>query len=400
MQPDQPSPPTWLKDFALPLPAATLADAKLAAKQAADDQVLRDLIAQNPDTDSLRRRLQDAMWTKANFNIVIDGRPLIHHIIERRDLPTLLLVISGGREKEKFIRGGDTDQQARTALDYAHALGWDEGVRYLGLYGHTETGGDHARVHNVQTQLDAALAAAAEKNDLDVARSALALGADANVKTRHDLSALHHCVLLLHGDMVSLLAQNGADIHARHFRGETTLQMLWWCHPPLRLNTAWYEMADRLRALGCDSGDFKTPREMTGQELAQDLVGAYTGSRAMDFALQARDFDSYRRGFATLGTAKAEALLSGNSTMQERPINFICRGRQLHEIMRAELWYGQAPSLRRVWAAAVEELSRPQQLYQWRNPNSRDFDADDFSRVIAQVDRQMLVKRANNQFKL
>ncbi len=400
MQPAPSSPPDWLKDFTLPVTAAVLADPDAAQAQRLADQALRDLIAQNPDTDTLRRRLQDLMWTKANFNTVIDGRPLIHHIIDRRDIATLLLVISGGREKEKFIRGGDTDAQARTAIDYARALGWDEGVHYLALYGRGETAGEGTRAVNAQTQLDAVLAAAAEKNDVTIARAALMLGADANVKTRPDLSAFHHCVLLLHGEMAQLLAENGADIHARHFRGETSLQMLWWCRTPLRLSAAWYDMADRLRALGCDSASFKTPREMSAVELTQEPPGAYKGARAMDYALQAHDFANYRRGFAVLGTAKAGALLESNTALQEAPVNFIVRGRQLHEIMRADLWYGQGHSLRRVWAAAAQELARPQQLYQWRDANSREFSADDYSRVLSQVDRHMLAQRDKKHFKL
>ena len=400
MQPDQPSPPDWLKNMTLPMPAALLVDPAAAQAQADADQVLRDLIKNKTENNTLRSRLQDAMWTKANFNIVIDGRPLIHHIIDRRDISTLLLVISGSREKEKFVRGGDTDGEGRTAIDYARALGWDEGASYLDLYGRKETSPGYGAVVNVQTQLDKILAAAAENNDVVVARSVLALGADPNVKSRHDLSAFHHCILLLHGEMVGLLAEYGADINARHFRGETSLQMLWWCHSPRRLNAAWYDMADRLRALGCDPRDFKTPREMTAVELTQEPPGAYKGARAMDYALQAKDFVLYRRGFAALGSDKAAALLKGNTALQEMPINYITRGRQLHEILQPNLWYGQGPSLRRVWAAAAEELARPQQNYQWRDGNSKSFTVDDFSRLITQVDLHMIAARDKRKFKL
>lgn len=400
MQSDRPSLPDWLKDVALPLPAEVLASPSRAEKQREADDVLRQLMAQNLDAGTLRSRLQDAMWTPANFNIVIDGRPLIHHIIDRRDLSTLLLVISGSREHEKFIRGGDTDDQGRTAIDYARAIGWDEGARYLDLYKRNETSDGYGAVVNVQTQLDKILALAAEKNDLAVAQTVLMLGADANVKTRHDLSAFHHCILLLHSTMADLLAEYGADINARHFRGETSLQMLWWCRPPLRLSEAWYDLADRLRARGCDPRDFKTPREMTASELTQEPAGAYRGARAMDYALQAKDFALYRRGFAALGSDKAGALLNGNSALQEAPINYICRGRQLHEILQPQLWYEQGPSLRRVWAAAAQELARPQQNSQWRNAESKEFTADDFSRLITQVDLHMIAKRDNRKFKL
>lgn len=259
---------------------------------------------------------------------------------------------------------------------------------------------DSARVRNAQTQLDAVLAAAVEKNDLAVARAALALGANANVKIRADLSAFHHCVLLLHGEMAGVLAENGADIHARHVRGATSLQMLWWCRPPLRLRAAWYDMADRLRALGCDSTSFKTPREMTADELTQEPAGAYKGARAMDYALRAHDFATYRRGFAVLGMDKPQVLLAGNAVLQESPLRFIVRGRQLHEILRAELWYGQGHGLRRVWAAAAQERARPQQFQQWRAANSREFSADDYVHVLLQIDRHMLVRRDKKQFKL
>ncbi len=400
MQPDHPSTPDWLKGIALPVPPALVMSPTLAQTQREADDVLRTLLAQDLDNATLRSRLQDAMWTKANFNIVIAGRPLIHHIIDRRDLSTLLLVISGSREHEKFIRGGDTDDQGRTAIDYARAIGWDEGAHYLDLYKRNETSDGYGSVVNVQSQLDKILAMAAEKNDLAVADAVLRLGADPNVKTRPDLSAFHHCILLLHTAMAELLAEHGADINARHFRGETSLQMLWWCRPPLRLSEAWYEMADKLRALGCDPRDFKTPREMTAVELTQEPAGAYRGARAMDYALQAKDFVLYRRGFAALGSDKAGALLKGNSALQEAPINYITRGRQLHEVLQAQLWYGQGPSLRRVWAAAAEELARPQQNYQWRTATSKDFTADDFSRLITQVDLHMIATRDKRKFKL
>lgn len=400
MSSDRSSPPDWLKDYALPCPAAMLADPALAQQQKRADDVLRRLMTTDLEAGTLRSRLQDAMWTKANFNIVINARPLIHHIIDRRDIATLLLVISGSRDSEKFIRGGDTDDQGRTAIEYARSIGWDEGADYLALYGRAETGAGYGRVSNVQTQLDKILAAATEKNDLTVARAALALGADPNVKTRSNLSAFHHCILLLHGDMVSLLAEYGADLNARHFRGETSLQMLWWCHSPQRLSAAWYEMADRLRALGCDSRDFKTPREMSPVELTQEPAGAYKGARAMDYALQAKDIDTYRRGFSALGSEKAQALLSVNTALQEAAITYICRGQQLHEIMLPELWYGQGHSLRRVWAVAAVELARPPGAYQWHTAASRPYTADDFSRLITQVDLKALAARDKNRFKL
>lgn len=396
------TPPDWLLHARPPLPMALLCDPVAVAAQRDADAALRRLMTQegDTDTDTLRSRLQDAMWTRANFNIVIVGKPLIHHIIDRRDVPTLLLLISGARDQEKFIKNGDTDAQGRTALDYARAIGWKEGAHYLKLYGHTDISDGDTRANNFQTQIDKVLAQAAEYNDAVIVRAALELGANPNVKTRHDLSAFHHCILLLHAETVQLLAEYGADINARHFRGETSLQMLWWCHHPRRLSDDWYQMADRLRALGCDPRDFKTPREMTAQELTREITGAYKGARAMDYALQARDFATYRSAFALLGDGKAQELLNANSVLQEAPVKYLCRGAQLHQVMLPELWYGQGYALRQVWAVAQQELARDQPTRQWRNTESQNFTADDFSRVLGAVDRHALAARANGQFKL
>lgn len=394
--PPPPSPPDWIKQYA-PDYVAVLSDVDAARVQAKCDAVLRDLLAAGHDTSTLRSKLQDAMWTKADFNIVIDGRPLIHHIIDLRDIPTLLLVISGSREKQKFVRVGDTDQHGRSALDYAKDIGWAEGAHYLALYGHDDEDRLTTGVHNRNSEINHVLAAAVEKNDLHVAQAALLMGGDPNVKSRSDLTAFHHAILLLHTDMVKLLAANGTDIHARHFRGETSLQMLWWCHNPRRLSDEWYVMADTLRALGCDSSDFKTPREMSPQELTTTPTGAYREDRAMDYALQKRDFDTYRRAFAALGADKLAVLTGRSTALQETPLNYLERGDHLQEIFRADLWYGQGHSLRSAWAQVAEAAAKPSR---WRDNKPCSFTADDFARVAGAVDRNRLAARATRNFKI
>lgn len=405
MPPASFAPPKWLTNLPLPVAPAVLCDPDAAARQEAEDaplrQVVRDLVAcDRPDIGVAQRVLHGAMWTQANFNIVIDGRPLLHHVVDCRDVSALLLLISGGREKEKFVRREDTDQLGRTALDHAQVIGWEEGAHYLRLYGFTIGTGI---VSNAQTQLDCALVQAVRENDVCVARAACALGAcpDA-VMPDAGMSVFHYCVMQLQAEMVALLAGYGAVLNEPGPAGATALHLLWQCRPAGLLSESWYAMADVLRAAGCVEAGFKTPREMSGWELTQEPSGAPAGARAMDYALAARDFDLYRRGLSALGgPAKVAVLLSETTAVRTTPLRDLCRRGLLHEVLRAELWYGQGADLRRLWLAARDELARPSPVWQRQGiAASLAFVQDDFLRLIAQVDLQAIGAGARHKFKL
>lgn len=362
-----------------------------AAIQAAhDNDMLADLRAGRLNSSVL----QDHSWQRANFNRLHGGMPVLHHLVAARDLPALLLLVSGRVNDIPMSRPGDTDMQGRTAYDLAREQGWDEGAHYLKLYGHGIEG--EGIVDNHQTRIDRALKMAVEKGDAPVCRAALQLGASVDAMARHDLTVFHHAVLLLHHDIVRLLAEHGADVQKPHSRGESTLQLLWWCHHPKRLSPEWHAMVDLLRGLGADSRDFKTPREMTAAELALPPPMAFGDGKAMDYALLARDYDTYRRALAALPD-RAGALMAQSAVLSQSALESLCFADSLQEVFREDLWTGDGAGLRRAWAAIAADSLRP---VRWRDDKPCSFTPEDFARVCLAVDRANLAARAQSRFKI
>ncbi len=313
--------------------AAVLCDAATVARQRAADDVLRALLADNPDHGTFRSRLQDAMWTPADFRMVIDGKPFLHHVIDRRDLPTLLLLIAGGREHGKFVDPDDTDSAGAEAIAYARARGWMEGVQYLHTYGFTDRIGTGVR--NRHTQDNDMLVHAVLANNSDVVKHLLMLGADPDARTVHDEALVDKAITLLHTDVALQLIEAGATLSP----DVASLAILWRAEPPARLRAEWYEMVECLRAMGLGA-DFKTPHEMTAQELTARPA---EGLRVMDMAVLAYDVDVYIKGLSALsGTQKVESLckpvIAGETGA---PADIVFSQGDIADVLQPRLWQGQ-----------------------------------------------------------
>lgn len=354
-----------------------------ADTQAADDARLAAAMAGGRlDTSTL----QDLMWTTANFNLMHDGLPLLHHLVLRRDLPALLLVISGSRAGTPFVSAGDTDAEGMTALDYAELHGWEEGAHYLRLYHHDITGEDlNYRERNHRTRMNGVLALAVQKDDVDVVRRALKLGADPNTHARSDLSVLHLACLWLNTDIVDALVAGGADVHAPHARGHTTLQLLWWCNYGLRLSPKWHAMADHLKRLGADATGFKLLEDMSVAELREPPAGSGLPGPAMDLALQAGRMQIYKKALMSYGADRDRPLVARSGILQESPLLLLARGNALHNIFTPEIWQDQPDALLRAWRHVKPELEKPLISIATQRPIARSFTEKDFAHLLVTI---------------
>jgi hypothetical protein len=293
----------------------------------------------------------------------------------------------------------DTDMEGRNPLDYAQDIGWEEGAEYLARYGFAES--DRRMVDNHQTRIEKIMRdcfGVIGEDRSEFLRAALALGGDPDMMARPSLSLFHQAVVELSMPMAQALLEAGADISRLSARGETTLQVLWWCHAPKPLSDDWHAMARLLREHGADTTDFKLPDEMTAVELTHPLKGAIAGARGMDYALAAKRYDLYRKALIHLGPEKAAAELTRHcGLVQSRPLDSLCFNDTLGEVFTAEVWSGGTAHMRAAWATVAEQAAQPSRF---RDDKPCRFTAEDFSAVTAQMDRQALARQRPRHLKL
>lgn len=418
-------------------------EARAQGRAAADAQlmaVFRDAVI---DHERLKAALEAPGG--ANPNRMIDGAPLVHHVVWRGDLAALQLLVRAG------ARLDDVDGDNMTALDraaLAHAGGIGEYLMSHGAesnyYDFNHKGGvlRPARLEdgmagiqcrgNYQSRIDAEVCHAARGTDAAALRRALDLGGDADAQLHDGLSVLHLAVLNNNTAMARDLIARGADLHRHHTRGETTLGMLWWCRSELMLKPQWYEMAALIRESGGADLFFRLPEEMTADELLsppmyhnapfggtqsleeryrlctrlRHLDGGeapppapapypYGAARVLDYMTLAGRFDEavdmiHARG----GRLSALHLTQHSCLLQEKPVSTLRRRDQLHKVFTPRLWQDRLGEMSRVWAAVQDEVQY--------KPNT--FTREDFNRaaapMLAAQKAAMLNRGRSGRFKL
>lgn len=351
-----------------------------AEKQAVADQKLIDTLTSGQLTTST---LQDLLWTTANVNRMVGDEPFLHRVVRDCDLSTLILLISC---KNK-VAVDDVDAKGRTAVDLALELGLAEKAHYLVLYGGhmadelPEFLGKR-ETSNYQMRVDDWLKNASYRCDAEVARRALRLGGDANVMHDNTLSMLHRHALLLQPEMTRVYLEAGADITRKHSRGEETLELMWWVNTN-RLSEAWYETVDLLRRFGAPPENFKTPREMTTEEMLLPPPKGYGASPVVDYLLQAGDYKRVAEVMAAMTPAQLETWLLGRSdVLGARPADIFCYRDKLDMIFDASLWRGLRSGAQRCWQAVADSATRPMA---WRDNKPASFKPDDFAKLMRDI---------------
>ncbi len=405
-------PPEWLTDI-VPLPAARdvhpvvraralrmYVDPAAAAQQAQWDEKALALFRGTTGPVDLMA-MSGEVYARANFNRVLDGKPLVHHLIDRRDSDALLMLIAGNTETGPMIFREDTDAQGLPPLEYAISQGWDDGVAFLERYGFTRRPENaYKPVNNHQTRVDLIARRAVEAlqaDESDILRAALALGADPNAM-RQSMSLLHLAALELKTPMVQAFIAAGADVRRRHSRGETTLQLMWWCHAPKPLSPAWRETVAALRAAGADPTDFKLPEEMRDAELGQPLPGAPSGASMLEMALRASDYKTYQRGLAVLGAQLSDHLTTSSAVLSQSPLEYLCFADRLDVAFDPVVWHGQTPaSMRRTWQTIAAQAAKPNR---YRGDRPCTFTAADFGAAHTRLQQAGLAARARRDLRL
>ncbi len=348
-----------------------------ASAQAAADQKLIDTLTSGKLTTST---LQDLLWTPANVNRMVGDEPFLHRVVRDCDLSTLILLISC---KNK-VALDDVDAKGRTAVDLALENGWSEKAHYLVLYGgHTA---DELpdflgkrETSNYQMRVDDWLKNASYRCDADVARRALRLGADANCMHDTTLSMFHRHALMLQPEMARVYLEAGADITRRHSRGEDTLELMWWVNTN-RLSDAWYDMIDLLRAFSAPPENFKTPREMTVEEMLAPPPKGFRESPVVDYLLQAGDWARVTQVMAAMTPDSLEKwLLKRSEVLGAPPADILCYRDRLDLIFNADLWRGSRGGVQRVWQSVADSATRPMA---WRDNKPASYTPDAFAKLL------------------
>lgn len=191
-----------------------LNDPKLAAQQAAADQLL---IAAFHDRKLDIEKLRKALDAGANpSRVVWNGYPALHLAVMRRSSPAVTLLLQHG------AMVSDVDARGVTALKEAINIDFDAAINLIKHYG----GEQAAPVFesNYQTLIDEETTNIVKYGKVEQLNAAILLGADVNAKAMPPLLAtMPRCDT----NIVDVLLKAGADPTAEHSKYGNVFAQIW-----------------------------------------------------------------------------------------------------------------------------------------------------------------------------
>ncbi len=252
-----PYPPRHISESPEDYLLTVLADPKLAAQQAAADQLL---IAAFHDRKLDIEKLRKALDAGANpSRVVWNGYPALHLAVMRRSSPAVALLLQHG------AIASDVDARGVTALKEAINIDFASAIKLIKQYGGEQTAPIFES--NYQILIDEEMTNVAKYGKVDQLKSAILLGADVNAKAMPPLlMAMPRC----DADIVDVLLKAGADPGVQHSKYGNVFTQIWRASNSVLGSRQWLDFYDAVTRL-CPghAGSAPNPNMMTVADLLQ-----------------------------------------------------------------------------------------------------------------------------------